>query len=58
MLFSGQQYELLDWLQQVTFPMESRFQDVDFARRVYDTVVRRIIDSGVRINEMIVLRCC
>jgi hypothetical protein len=30
---SGQQYELLDWLTEVTFPMETRFADVDFARR-------------------------
>ncbi|KAH9952315.1 hypothetical protein BGW80DRAFT_1440798 [Lactifluus volemus] len=26
-------YELLDWLTEVTFPMETRFADVDFARR-------------------------
>lgn len=43
----GQQYELLDWLAEITFPMESRFQDVNFARKVYPSVVRRIIDSGV-----------
>ncbi|KAJ7343327.1 hypothetical protein DFH08DRAFT_872372 [Mycena albidolilacea] len=43
---SGQQYELLDWLENITFPMESRFADLDFARRTYPLVVRRIIDSG------------
>ncbi|EPQ58278.1 guanine deaminase [Gloeophyllum trabeum ATCC 11539] len=43
---AGQQYELLDWLENVTFPMESRFSDVDFARHTYKTVVRRVIDSG------------
>jgi len=44
---SGQQYELLDWLYEVTFPMEARFDDVDFARRAYDVIVKRIINSGV-----------
>ncbi|KAJ7271938.1 hypothetical protein B0H12DRAFT_1044019 [Mycena haematopus] len=43
---SGQQYELLDWLENITFPMESRFSNPDFARRTYPSVVRRIIDSG------------
>ncbi|KAI0005998.1 guanine deaminase [Russula compacta] len=43
---SGQQYELLDWLQQITFPMEARFVDVDFARRAYRHIVKRIINSG------------
>lgn len=47
---SGQQYELLDWLDNVTFPMEARFQDVKFARKAYSTVVRRIIDFGVSGN--------
>ncbi|KAL6305304.1 Metallo-dependent hydrolase [Sparassis latifolia] len=45
-LGSGQQHELLDWLAQVTFPMECRFSDVDFARRTYNSVVKRIIDYG------------
>ncbi|TFY67024.1 hypothetical protein EVJ58_g1881 [Rhodofomes roseus] len=43
---SGQQYELLDWLQEVTFPMEARFSDPGFARTTYETVVRRSIDCG------------
>ncbi|KAI0062304.1 guanine deaminase [Artomyces pyxidatus] len=43
---SGQQHELLDWLAQYTFPMEARFSDVGFARRAYESVVRRIIDCG------------
>ncbi|EIN07156.1 Metallo-dependent hydrolase [Punctularia strigosozonata HHB-11173 SS5] len=43
---SGQQYELLDWLNEVTFPVESKFSDVTFARRTYQSVVRRKIDSG------------
>jgi cytosine/adenosine deaminase-related metal-dependent hydrolase len=44
---SGQQYELLDWLYEVTFPMEARFGDVNFARRAYELIVKRIINSGV-----------
>ncbi|KAI0934761.1 hypothetical protein AcV5_006501 [Taiwanofungus camphoratus] len=43
---SGQQHELLDWLSEVTFPMESRFANIDFAREAYQSVVRRIIDYG------------
>ncbi|KAI0797642.1 guanine deaminase [Abortiporus biennis] len=43
---SGQQHELLDWLSEVTFPMEARFKDVTFARKAYTSVVRRIIDCG------------
>ncbi|KIY43467.1 guanine deaminase [Fistulina hepatica ATCC 64428] len=43
---SGQQYELLDWLANVTFPMESRFADPKFAHNSYRSVVRRIIDCG------------
>ncbi|KAI0780664.1 guanine deaminase [Trametes elegans] len=43
---SGQQYELLDWLENVTFPLESRFADPDFARRVYTSVIKRTIDYG------------
>ncbi|KAH9857128.1 guanine deaminase [Lenzites betulinus] len=43
---SGQQYELLDWLAHVTFPMESRFADADFARRTYTSVIKRTIDYG------------
>ncbi|KAL5511607.1 hypothetical protein ACEPAH_4824 [Sanghuangporus vaninii] len=43
---SGQQYELLDWLENVTFPMESRFRDAEFAKMVYPEVVRRFIAFG------------
>ncbi|KAI0333516.1 guanine deaminase, partial [Cubamyces sp. BRFM 1775] len=43
---SGQQYELLDWLEHVTFPMESRFSDPDFARLAYTSVIKRTIDYG------------
>ncbi|EMD38285.1 hypothetical protein CERSUDRAFT_113456 [Gelatoporia subvermispora B] len=43
---SGQQHELLDWLAEVTFPMEARFGDVEFARGAYLPIVKRFIDSG------------
>lgn len=42
----GGQYQLLDWLENCTFPMESKFADVEFARRTYRSVARRIIDYG------------
>ncbi|KAF8882424.1 hypothetical protein BD779DRAFT_1612446 [Infundibulicybe gibba] len=45
-LGSGQQYELLDWLERVTFPMEAKFNDLAFARHTYEAVVRRVIDCG------------
>lgn len=35
----GQQYELLDWLHNVTFPRERRFADVEYAERTYNSVV-------------------
>ena len=43
----GGQYELMDWLDKVTFPTEAKFVDVDFARHVYQSVVRRTLDAGV-----------
>ncbi|PIL24226.1 hypothetical protein GSI_13979 [Ganoderma sinense ZZ0214-1] len=45
-LGSGQEHELLDWLSEVTFPMESRFADADFAKRAYSSVIRRTLDYG------------
>ncbi|CAE6348527.1 unnamed protein product [Rhizoctonia solani] len=42
----GGQYELLDWLNNVTFPTESRFHDTKFAERVYSSVVDRVLNSG------------
>ncbi|KAH9180514.1 guanine deaminase [Lactarius sanguifluus] len=48
---SGQQYELLDWLKEVTFPMEARFADADFAHRAYTKIVERIINSGQATNS-------
>ncbi len=44
---SGQQYELLDWLANVTFPAEARFADLEYAKTAYESVVRRVINCGV-----------
>ncbi|XP_077417682.1 guanine deaminase [Vanacampus margaritifer] len=37
---------LLDWLNKYTFPVESRFKDKSFARKVYTQVVRRTLRNG------------
>lgn len=42
----GGQYELLDWLNNVTFPTESRFSDLSFAKSVYSSVVDRVLSFG------------
>ncbi|KAK4701263.1 guanine deaminase, partial [Phenoliferia sp. Uapishka_3] len=42
----GQQYELLDWLTHVTFPTEAKFADAQYARRTYEGVVQRVINTG------------
>ena len=42
----GQQYELLDWLQHITFPRESKFEDATYAEKVYRSVVDRFLRLG------------
>ncbi|GAA6002101.1 hypothetical protein JCM10207_003074 [Rhodosporidiobolus poonsookiae] len=42
----GQQFELLDWLSNVTFPTEQRFGDPAYARKAYEGIVERVINSG------------
>ncbi|KDN39078.1 hypothetical protein K437DRAFT_14574 [Tilletiaria anomala UBC 951] len=42
----GQQYELLDWLNNITFPRERKFEDLSYAQRTYSSVVQRLVDSG------------
>ena len=37
---------LEDWLWRYTFPLEARYDDVDFARKVYDALVRRLLANG------------
>ena len=43
----GGQFQLLDWLEMVTFPTEAKFAEADFARRTYRSVIRRTLDAGV-----------
>lgn len=42
----GGEMELLQWLDNYTFPTEARFKDVTYAERAYPDVVRRIVNSG------------
>lgn len=37
---------LYDWLNTYTFPLESRFSDLDFAKEVYDDVVSTLLANG------------
>lgn len=37
---------LEDWLQTYTFPLEARYEDVQFARRAYTHLVDDLIDNG------------
>uniref|UniRef100_H3GGA5 Guanine deaminase n=1 Tax=Phytophthora ramorum TaxID=164328 RepID=H3GGA5_PHYRM len=42
----GMHLPLLQWLETYTFPYESKFQDVDYARAVYEKAVRRHLHNG------------
>jgi len=42
----GLDLPLLDWLSKYTFPMESRFADVGFAKSAYKKVVQRTLNLG------------
>uniref|UniRef100_A0AAR2LBZ8 Guanine deaminase n=1 Tax=Pygocentrus nattereri TaxID=42514 RepID=A0AAR2LBZ8_PYGNA len=37
---------LLDWLNTYTFPVESRYKDLDYARNVYTKVLKRTLRNG------------
>jgi guanine deaminase len=37
---------LEDWLQACTFPLESRYADTDYARRVYESLVDALLANG------------
>ena len=37
---------LQDWLQQYTFPLEARYQDIEFAGQVYPSLVRSLLANG------------
>jgi guanine deaminase len=43
----GQQYQLLDWLENITFPTESAFKDPEYAKAVYPGVINTTIQHGV-----------
>ncbi|KAF8808969.1 Metallo-dependent hydrolase [Phlegmacium glaucopus] len=43
---TGNQYVLLEWLKTLVFPMERQFKNEHFARKAYESVVRRILDFG------------
>ncbi|KAA8574649.1 hypothetical protein EYC84_003899 [Monilinia fructicola] len=42
----GRGLEILDWLNQVTFPNEAKFQDPDHARRIYSSCVDGFIKQA------------
>ncbi|KEI39127.1 uncharacterized protein L969DRAFT_95270 [Mixia osmundae IAM 14324] len=42
----GQQHELLDWLEHITFPAERKFENPVYAQKAYEAVVTRVINSG------------
>jgi len=48
----GQEYQLLDWLSNVTFPREQMFADERYAAAVYDEVVKRTLAVGVSRVEL------
>ncbi|HIT88996.1 MAG TPA: amidohydrolase family protein [Candidatus Merdenecus merdavium] len=42
----GMDMELLDWLNTNTFPEESRYQDLEYARKAYEIFVEKLKKSG------------
>lgn len=43
---TGMDLPLLAWLEKYTFPSESRFSDIEFARRAYKKAIKRHMKSG------------
>ena len=43
---NGGDMKLLDWLKEYTFPVEAKFNDIEFARKVYPKVVQRQLQHG------------
>jgi guanine deaminase len=43
----GQSMHILDWLDKVTFPNEARFQDPEYARRIYASCVDGFLQQGI-----------
>lgn len=46
MVGMGMDLPLLDWLNTYTFPLEARFADTKYARRVYERLAKALIDGG------------
>ena len=46
MLGMGMDLPLLQWLDAYTFPMEARFQNAAFARRIYRQLARELVQNG------------
>lgn len=42
----GMEFTLLDWLSNVTFPLEEKFSDVSFAEEIYRSVVQSYLRAG------------
>ncbi|EGG12528.1 uncharacterized protein MELLADRAFT_88882 [Melampsora larici-populina 98AG31] len=42
----GQQYELLDWLKNVTFLEETKYSYNIYSQRIFEKVVKRLLNSG------------
>lgn len=42
----GYDLQLLDWLAAYTFPIELRFADTEYARKVYKRLARELVDNG------------
>lgn len=43
----GQSMHILDWLDKVTFPNEARFQDLEYAGRIYSDCVDGFLRQGI-----------
>lgn len=43
----GQGLHILEWLDQVTFPVEARFADASYARRTYENTVSDFLRQGI-----------
>ena len=43
----GQGLHILDWLNDVTFPVEARFSDPDYAKRMYQDTVQDFLRQGI-----------
>lgn len=46
MLGTGMDRPLLEWLEAYAFPTEARFADVAYAREIYKTLARELVENG------------